>query len=434
MARSLRDVPILGKLIETHQERLTARGRYLFWTMVALAVLGLNTRQNQVFKAFAVAAGVFLLASAFAFLPPPRVRIECRLPLRATALTPHSVKARVVSESRGVLRDLCLSFPRPPNGGSVISFKPRQVLLTAEGEEPLEVSVEFQASRRGRYLLRGPSVRATDPLGLLATRERALADQILLVYPRFYSMEQFIIPVGRRYQPGGIPLASSTGDAIEFVGTREYREGDPLKNIHWRSWARLGEPVVKEYQEEYFCRLALILDTFLPPRPRLEEVQAFEAAISVVASVADFFSRSEYIVDILAAGPDIYEVSAGRSLAYLENILDVLACLEPCYQSPFEAVGPHLFDKLAQITTVVAVLQDWDATREAFLRKVKSLGTAVRAIVVHEGPTQQPWQNVGEDLGEFSVLTPAEVEQSLTASLSSRRGGSSPEARRSSAP
>ena len=60
--------------------------------------------------------------------------------------------------------------------------------------------------------------------------------------------------------------------------------------------------MVKEFEEEYFCRIAIILDTFLPGRPRPEDLSAFEAAISMVASVADHFSRSEYIVDILAAG------------------------------------------------------------------------------------------------------------------------------------
>jgi uncharacterized protein (DUF58 family) len=264
--------------------------------------------------------------------------------------------------------------------------------------------------------LRGPAVRATDPLYLGLTREVALPDQVLLVYPRFYAMEDFLVPAGRRYQPGGIPLASSTGDAIEFVGTREYREGDPLKNIHWRSWARLGEPVVKEYQEEYFCRIAVILDTFLSARPTPAEEKAFEAAISVTASIADFFSRGEYLVDILAAGPDIYEVSAGRSLAYLENILDVLACLEPCGQPPFQAIGPVLFEKLAQTTTVVAVLLDWDQPREDFLRRLRALGTAVRILVVHDGPTRQPWQEVGNELGELSLMTPADVERALAAS------------------
>jgi uncharacterized protein (DUF58 family) len=243
----------------------------------------------------------------------------------------------------------------------------------------------------------------------------ALPDQVLLVYPRYYTLDRLEVPQGRRYQPGGIPLSSSTGDAIEFIGTREYREGDPVRNIHWRSWARRGEPVVKEHQEEYFCRIAIILDTFTRDRPSRAELAAFEAAISVVASIADHFSRSEFVVDILAAGPDIYEVSAGRSLAYLENILDVLACLEPCHEPPFAGIGPALFERLARTTTVVAVLQDWDAPREGFLRRVKEQGAAVRGIVVHDGPTGRPWVAAAGELGELSQLTPGDVESGLRA-------------------
>ena len=181
----------------------------------------------------------------------------------------------------------------------------------------------------------------TDPLGLLSTRRTAWPpDRVVLAYPRFFSLERLPLPAGRRYQPGGIPLASSLGDSIEFVGTREYREGDPLRRIHWRSWARRGLPVVKEYQEEYFSRIALVLDTFLPRRARGADRRRFEAGVSVLASIADHFGRSEDVVDIFAAGPDIYEVSAGRSLAYLENVLDVLACLEPCHEPPSTPSAP----------------------------------------------------------------------------------------------
>jgi uncharacterized protein (DUF58 family) len=226
-------------------------------------------------------------------------------------------------------------------------------------------------------------------------------------------MPEFEVPLGRRYQPGGIRLSSNVGDSLEFVGTRDYRQGDSLRSIHWRSWARRAAPVVKEYQEEYFCRIALVIDTFLPKRPRPADAHSFEAAISVAASIADFFSRTEHVVDVLAAGPDLYEVSAGRSLAYLENILDVLACVEPCGEPPFRSIGHALFERLAQVTTVVAVLLDWDPAREGFLRQVRDLGTAVRAIVVREGSTTQPWERVSEELGSVEVMTPADVERAL---------------------
>ncbi len=412
MARSLNEIPVLRTFVEQYRERLTPRGRYLFWFVVVLAVLGLDTRRTQVFVLFSASAGILLVAFFFAFLPAPKLQIDCQLPTRLTALMPVMVRARIATNGRG-RSDLQFSLPQPRHWGSSVRFTPRASYFDLDPGGTAQAQVEVEISRRGRYTLRGPALRSTDPLRLAATRARALPDQVVFAYPRFYTLEEFNIPLGRRYQPGGIPLSSSNGDAIEFVGTREYREGDPVKNIHWRSWARRGEPVVKEYQEEYFCRIALVLDTFLPWHHGPREEKAFEAGISVLASIADFFSRSEYIVDILAAGPDVYEVSAGRSLAYLENILDVLACIEPCYSEPFQTIGPHLFEKLAQITSVVAVLQDWDAGRENFLRRVKDQGTAVRSIIVHEGPTELPWQRVSADLGEISQLTPKDVEDLL---------------------
>jgi len=237
----------------------------------------------------------------------------------------------------------------------------------------------------------------------------------VLAYPRYCTLDALPLPVGRRYQPGGIPLASELGDSLEFVGTREYREGDPLRRIHWRSWARLGRPVVREYQEEYFSRIALVLDTFLPRRPRPRERARFEAAVSMLASVADHFSRSEEVVDILAAGPDLYEVSAGRSLGGLDDVLDVLACLEPSPAPPFESIGPPLFERLERLTTGVAVLQGWGDARAALLRRVRAMGVAVRVLLVHEGETRKPWASVSADLADIARFTPAQVEARLAA-------------------
>ena len=109
------------------------------------------------------------------------------------------------------------------------------------------------------------------------------------------------------------------------------------------------------------------------------------------------------------------EVSTGRSLGYLENILDVLSCLEPCADPPFATVGPPLFDKLARLTSVVVVMLDWDDARERFLRSVRDQGTAVRAILVKSGETTKSWASAGADIGVFSQMTPQDGERALLA-------------------
>ncbi len=408
----LRATLIFGTLVRLYEERLTSRGRYLFWATLALGVLGMDTRRSRGFLLFAVPASALLLAFVMNVWRRPRLVIACALPERGTAGRPVSVTASLTGESGRAVGGVQLTLPRPIRWGGSLPISPRELLLDVKAGEATRAQLEILPERRGRYVLRGPTARHTDPIGLVSGRAVKGPGGVLLVYPRYWSMDDFSVPAGRRYQPGGIPLSSSTGDAIEFVGTREYREGDPLRHIHWRSWARRGKPVVKEYQEEYFCRIALILDTFQRPKPRPEHVRGFEAAISVLASIADFYSRSEYIVDILAAGPEIYEVSSGRSLGYLENVLDVLACLEPCHEFPFEKISPSLFERLQRITTVIVVLQDWDQPREDFLRRVKSLGTAVRALVVREGEPTKDWRAVAEEL-EISAMTPADVERAL---------------------
>ena len=210
-------------------------------------MMGLDTRGSQVFKVFAVSVAILVVAALFALARPPRVELSCRLLLRMTAGQSLEIPMRVSAAAQGLLRPLLVSFPRPRRWGSNVSVEPRQSVVVLGESDPVSSSVSVCIERRGRYVIPAPTVRATDPLGLVAGSAKVLADEVLFVYPRFYAMESFQLPLGRRYQPGGIPLASHTGDSLEFLGTREYQPGDPLRHIHWRSWARLGKPVVMEF-------------------------------------------------------------------------------------------------------------------------------------------------------------------------------------------
>jgi uncharacterized protein (DUF58 family) len=413
--RSLDSSHLYRWLRRIWRERFTARGRFVLVLCTLVGFAGLDTRVALVYQIFAFAVGPLVVAALLALRPSPRVVLLGALPRRLTAGRPVSLGIRVETGDPRESGPLVVSWPGPDRFGRGVSIEPVDSFVDCAPGRPAHLRLEVTAARRGRYVVPGLGVSGTDPLGLVARRRSYHQPaHAVLAYPRFFHIERLPLPVGRRYQPGGIPLASSLGDVNEFVSTREYREGDPLRKIHWRSWARRGVPVVKEYQEEYFSRIALVLDTFLPRRPRPSERSAFEAAVSTLASVADHFSRSENVVDIFAAGPDIYQVSAGRSLAYLENVLDVLACLEPCHEPPFERVGPHLHERLGGLTTVVAVVLDWDDERQAFLRDLRDLGVAVRTFVVHAGPTRRPWEQAAPTLGEITQLEPGEVERRIT--------------------
>jgi uncharacterized protein (DUF58 family) len=395
------------------RERFTSRGRFAFLFCILVGIAGLDTRQSLVYQLFAFAFAPLAVAAFLVPRRPPSVRLVGSLPGRITAGRPVTVGVGVETDGPRSSGNLVLSWT---GSGEGLVIEPVDSFTECAPGRPAQVRVQMAADERGRYVVPGLGVSGTDPLGLLATRRSERhPTQTVLAYPRYFFMEDLRLPVGRRYQPGGIPLASSLGDSNEFVGTREYREGDPLRKIHWRSWARRGAPVVKEYQEEYFSRIALVLDTYLPRRARAVEKRGFEAGVSVVASIADHFSRTEEVVDIFAAGPNVFRVSAGRSLAYLQNVLDVLACIEPCHEPPFDEVGPHLYASLSRLTTVVAVVLDWDEPRQGFLRGLRDCGVAVRTFLVREGATTLPWRAAARELGEISLFTPSEVERRLAA-------------------
>lgn len=423
LSRAIRVSRLARLLSRLYHERLTARGRYVLWAALALGFVGVDTLQALVYVPFALAAGPGLVALAFALRRRPLVALTVEAPSRLTAGRAALVSVRVAMTSRGRCGPLVAGWRW--GGSPELRRDPGEVFLTPRPGETAEGRLPVRAESRGRFTLPSLGVGRTDPLGLVSTTRVVHEAQVVLAYPRFYGLQSLTLPAGRRYQPGGIPLASNLGDTTEFVGTRDFRAGDPLRRVHWRSWARRGQPVVKEYHDEYFSRVALVLDTYLPRRPRAADRQGFEAAISLLASIADRMSRSEEVVDVLAAGPDLYEVSAGRSLGYLDNVLDVLACLQPCHEPPFAVLEAPLAARLARLTTIVAVVLDWDERRETFLRQVRRMGVAVVTFVVRSGPTQRPFEPAADELGTITHVTPDEIEGRLQAAESevSRVGG-----------
>ena len=158
---------------------------------------------------------------------------------------------------------------------------------------------------------------------------------------------------------------------------RDYRPGDPIRRIHWRTWARTGKPVVKEYQDEYFVRHALALDTFLPAGgPRLEE------AVSVAASFACSVLTQDSLLDLLFVGAEAYCFTAGRGLGGPDRMLEVLACVEPCRDKPFEALAHSVLRRRASLSGCICVLVDIDEPRREFLRRMAAVGLECRSFLV----------------------------------------------------
>lgn len=390
----------------------TRAGKLLIGGIVLASLAGAVTVDAPVYQlATALMALAVVTSAVGSVFRWGRITLSGRLPERVAAGETLRGEFTLTNIGRLPLYDLSLECFHPPGSWETL-LEPIVLPYLGRGQSD-RLSIQMTLRRRGVYRL--PPIRAftTFPFNLYRNEVARCSAGSVLVLPRFHPMSRIELDVGNRYQPGGIALTSHVGESAEFIGNRDYVSGDALRRIDFRSWARLARPVVKEYHEEYYCRIALVLDTFVATRrrpPRAGYPQ-FEAAISLVASVADALSRGEYIIDLFAAGPELHIFRSGRHTAHFENVLDILAGLEHSRSEPFEKLGPALLDELRQISTVVGIFLNWDGQRRQLVQAAVEAGSRVRILIVRDGPTDLPLEPLpGVRMDQYTL---AQVEAGI---------------------
>src|SRR5208283_4263017 len=219
--------------------------------------------------------------------------------------------------------------------------------LSPRGEG--EVRMEILPLRRGVIRFTGTSVARTDPLGLFRSCVNVPASQAVLILPKRYLLPPIALPGSMKYQEGGVALAANVGRSDEFVALRDYRRGDPVRHIHWRSWAKAGRPIVKEFEDEFFVRHALVLDTFTA-EPQSE---ILEEAVSVAASFVCTVLSQESLLDLLFVGAESYCFTAGRGLGHTDRMLEILAGVRACRDQPFPALEHLVLSHVSAVSGCV---------------------------------------------------------------------------------
>jgi uncharacterized protein (DUF58 family) len=391
-------------------QRLTYPGRWL--AIGSVLVIGYSGASLQI-QAYALAAylgAVWVIAWAAVFFYRPRVRLSADLSARVSVndVLPVDVEVEQLGRARGA--DLVVVPHQLP---AAIDAMPDEGVLLADLKpgQRTRVRLGLRCRRRGKYLLQGFRVETGFPFGIMRARRTFHQTRAILVYPAFAALARLMLPTGRRYQPGGVALASEIGESFEYLGNREYRDGDNVRDIDWRATARVQRPIVREWVEEYMLRVAVILDTHIPPGAQPHRRDSFECAVSVAAAVADYMARQDYLVDLFAAGPNLYHLTAGRSLAYLDQILDILACVEENPAEPFDVIEPQIAELMARISTVICVFLDWNDARRAFVHRIASQGVAVKVIILRDDPCALDPAIDSELIGDTPVISKADYDR-----------------------
>ncbi len=387
---------------------LTPAGRYFFLATGLFFGYGVTSLEFQAFVPLAYSTILWLAAFSMLRVARPGLSLRAQNALRIAAGEEVPVTLTIANPTSGTSGETRVVGHLLPAQVDIVPAQGLPIPSLTPGET-LETSLILRPQQRGIYALRGWRIESDFPFGLLNAGAIHPAPAQLTVYPRFTPLDRIALPQGRRQQPGGVAYVANRGESIEYIGNREYRPGDNVRDIDWRATARLSRPIVREYREEFFLRSAIVLDTQVPwvsGQFAPSACEDFERAVSLCAACGDYLNRADYLVDILAAGPHLHHLMAGRGLVSLDQMLDILAGVEADRNAHWDDIESELVAHLEQIASVVCLFLDWDETRRDFAATLHEGGVALKIVVVRdEAPTldlSDSWP------GEILVLGRAE--------------------------
>jgi uncharacterized protein (DUF58 family) len=309
---------------------LTVRGRAFAAAGMTAVVCAVLLGQPALTR-----VGILVLALPFvtaAFIGRSRYRlalVRTVSPQLVAAGQPARVNLTLTNEGRTPSGVLLLEDHVP----YVLGTRPRFVLEGIGHGWKRHVTYQVRSDVRGHFEIGPMSVRVSDPFGLVELGRAFRTTVPLTVTPRTVALPT--IPLGGGWTGSGDnrPRAFAIGSA-EDVTVREYRRGDDLRRVHWRSSARVGELMVRREEQPWQSRATIFLDNRMGAHRGQGIASSLEAAVSAVASIAVHLTHRGFTVRLVtAAGEDDaaawHSREADRSTAPL---LEALAVVQPVPQ------------------------------------------------------------------------------------------------------
>ncbi len=343
--------------VATTRVSLTSRGRTFIAVGVISVLTGLALGVQDLQR-----LGVLLLV-----LPLPAwwaVR-QARSGLRVG----HSVSsARVVRGERAEVR-VVLSNPQPFGTGPlrVTETVPRGRPLRfsvagVRGRQHRTVAYPLPALPRGRYAVGPTTVVASDPFGLITAESRSTDTAELIVRPETVPLPALPLPMA--WRDGAATMSHSVGaGGSDDASVREYRHGDDLRKIHWRSTARSGGLMVRQEERPWHGESLVLLDTRVGAYPvgggiypggggsagALDaESAAFEWAVTAAASIGRHLAERGRRVAVVTGGGQVAHDDAAA-------ILDLAAEVRPALRADVQPLVTALTG-LGRESSVFAIL------------------------------------------------------------------------------
>ncbi len=302
---------------------LTPRGRAFVLAALVALVAGEILGERDLVRIAVLLVALPLLAVAVVARTRYRVRLTRTLsPARVVAGGEARVLLRLENLARLPTGTLLMEDSLP----YALGGRPRFVLRQLESGGVREATYTVRTEVRGRFAIGPLTVRLTDPFGCAELGRAFSSAEVLLVTPVVWPLPP--VRLGGEWLGGGEGRSSQVSASGEpDVSIREYREGDDLRRIHWRTSARTGELMVRRDEQPRQRRATLLLDTRRDAHRGEGPTASFEWAVSAAASIGSWLARRGYGLRMITTDGDV--VGAASAQVAHAVLLDTLSVVTP---------------------------------------------------------------------------------------------------------
>ncbi|MFD5317343.1 DUF58 domain-containing protein [Streptomyces sp. NPDC127098] len=305
---------------------LTTRGRSFLAAGGAAAVCAYVLGQPDLLRVGVLLAALPLLCVLVLHGTRSRVTAARSLaPARVAAGGETRVHLRVDNVAR-IPSGLLLLQDRVPY---VLGPRPRFMLDRIEPGGRREVTYRIRSEQRGRYPLGPLQLRLADPFGMVELNRSFTTFDVMTVLPRIEPLPPVRLGGDANGHGEGRQRALAVAGDDDII-PRDYRRGDDLRRVHWRSTAHRGSLMVRREEKPLKARCTVLLDTRRGGYVSAGPDSAFERAVSGAASAVFHLVAQGYEVrlvtdtGLLVPGP---ESQAGDTAELTALIMETLAVI-----------------------------------------------------------------------------------------------------------
>ncbi|MDP2744242.1 MAG: DUF58 domain-containing protein, partial [Dehalococcoidia bacterium] len=233
---------------------------------------------------------------------------------------------------------------------------------------------------RGYFTLGPFEVTSEDPFGIFRQTRTCGTPEHILVYPASVELPGFqLFP----FHEQGPKLSSQATHRItpNAAWVRDYSPGDSLSRIHWRSTARVGKLMVKEFDPDLSDEVWIALDLNRGTPTGAGKESALEYGITIAASLARKYLEAGTRLGLLAYGDKPYRIPADNGANHVWRIMESLALMKAEGSQTLAQVLHRERELFGSHTHLVIITYQTDPDLKATLHRSTRGGKATLILI-----------------------------------------------------